>query len=63
MWNIYNKQYDLTTFLADHPGGADILLKTKGEKDITVLFETYHAFSEKHKIKQILDKYEIKEED
>lgn len=59
MWNLYNKQYDLTPFLDNHPGGADILVKTKGEKDITVLFETYHAFSNKDKIKQSLNKYEI----
>lgn len=59
MWHIYNKTYDLTTFIKNHPGGEDILLKTKGEKDITALFETYHAFSDKDKIKQILNKYEI----
>lgn len=59
MWNLYGNQYNLTPFVNDHPGGADILLKTKGERDITVLFETYHAFSDKEKIKQILDKYKI----
>lgn len=59
MWNIYGKQYDLTKFIDDHPGGSDILIKTKGERDITVLFETYHAFSNKDQIKQILNKYEI----
>jgi fatty acid desaturase len=59
MWNIYNKRYDLTPFLYQHPGGSDILIKTKGEKDITVLFETYHAFSNKKGIKQSLQKYEL----
>lgn len=59
MWNLYGNQYNLTPFVNDHPGGADILLKTKGERDITVLFETYHAFSDKEKIKQILDKYKV----
>ena len=58
-WNIYNKQYDLTKYMDQHPGGKDILLKCKNEKDLTVLFETYHAFSDKEKIKQILNKYEI----
>jgi len=58
-WNIYNKQYDLTKYLDNHPGGKDILLKCKNEKDLTVLFETYHAFSDKEKIKQTLSKYEI----
>jgi linoleoyl-CoA desaturase len=60
MWNINGKQYDLTNFLDKHPGGADILLKTRGEADISALFETYHAFSNKDDIKKSLDKYEIK---
>lgn len=59
MWNLYGRQYDLSSFIEEHPGGPDILLNTKGERDITVLFETYHAFSNKGKIKQILQKYEI----
>jgi linoleoyl-CoA desaturase len=60
MWNIYGKKYDLTNFIKYHPGGADIILKTKHEKDITALFETYHAFSDIDKIKETLNKYEIK---
>lgn len=60
MWHIHGKTYDLTKFIDKHPGGADILLKTKGEKDITALFETYHAFSNKEQIKKGLDKYEVK---
>ena len=59
MWNLYGKQYDLSSFIELHPGGPEILLKTKGEKDITVLFETYHAFSNIDKIKQTLQKYLI----
>jgi linoleoyl-CoA desaturase len=59
MWHIHGKTYDLTEFIDKHPGGADILLKTKGEKDITSLFETYHAFSNKEKIGKMLDKYEV----
>jgi len=61
MWHIHGKTYDLTEFIEKHPGGADILLKTKGEKDITALFETYHAFSNKEKIGKMLDKYEVKD--
>lgn len=60
MWNMYGKSYDLTKFITHHPGGSDILLKTKGGDDITALFETYHAFSDKEQIKKRLDKYEIK---
>ena len=36
------------------------MLKTKEEKDITALFETYHAFSNKEKIGKMLDNYEVK---
>jgi linoleoyl-CoA desaturase len=61
MWHIHGKTYDLTEFIEKHPGGADILLKTKGEKDITALFETYHAFSNKEKIGKMLDNYEVKD--
>ena len=59
VWNIYGKQYDLTKFIDIHPGGKNILLSTENEKDLTPLFETYHAFSNKEKIMKILDKYEI----
>jgi linoleoyl-CoA desaturase len=59
MWNIYGKKYDLTKFIEFHPGGKDIIQKTKNQKDITALFETYHAFSNLDKIKQTLNKYEI----
>jgi len=60
VWNVYGKQYDLTKFLDKHPGGKDILLKCENEKDLTVLFETYHSFSDKEKIKKMLTKFEIK---
>jgi linoleoyl-CoA desaturase len=63
MWNIYNKTYDLTEFISEHPGGEDILNNTMGIGDITSLFESYHAFSNKELIKKILNKYEIKNDD
>lgn len=59
MWNIYGKQYDLTKFAKYHPGGEEIINKTKNERDITALFETYHAFSSIDKITDLLNKYEI----
>jgi linoleoyl-CoA desaturase len=59
MWFIYGKKYDLTKFIEFHPGGKDIIQKTKNQEDITALFETYHAFSNIDKIKQSLNKYEI----
>jgi linoleoyl-CoA desaturase len=63
MWNIYGKKYDLNSFIEKHPGGKFILEKTQGLEDITALFETYHAFSDIEKIKETLQKYEIKEND
>lgn len=63
MWHIYGKQYDLTSFANRHPGGAEIIEKTKGLDDCTALFESYHAFSDMASIKQSLDKYEIKNDD
>jgi len=61
VWNLYGKQYELTSFLDSHPGGKTILVATENEKDLTALFETYHAFSDKVKIRKMLDKYEIKD--
>jgi linoleoyl-CoA desaturase len=63
MWNIYGKKYDLTTFIKYHPGGSEILVKTKGLDDCTALFESYHAFSNIESIRKSLDKYEIFEKD
>lgn len=61
MWHIYGKQYDLTEFIPNHPGGKEILINTKGQEDITALFETYHAFSDKGNILSILEKYKVGE--
>ena len=39
-WNLYGKKYDLTDFLDKHPGGRRILELSKGNKDLTPLFES-----------------------
>ena len=59
MWNIYGKIYDLSNFIQHHPGGSEILIKTKDLDDCTALFESYHAFSNIDSIRKSLDKYEI----
>lgn len=59
MWNINGKKYDLTEFADFHPGGKDIILMAKNLEDITPLFETYHAFSDKEYIYNKLSQYEI----
>lgn len=59
MWNIYGKKYDLQNYINYHPGGKEILELTRNQTDITSLFETYHAFSNKEEIKKLLDKYYV----
>jgi len=60
MWNIHGKLYDLHPFLSKHPGGKSILEACKGDDDLTATFESYHAFCDMEKIKNIMKKYEIK---
>jgi linoleoyl-CoA desaturase len=61
MWNIHGKKYDLTKFLAKHPGGASILEACKGEHDCTASFESYHSLCDMEKIQRIMKGYEIHE--
>ena len=51
-WNLYGKKYDLEVYMQFHPGGNTILENTRGQSDITALFETYHAFSNKEYYKK-----------
>ena len=55
---IHGKYYDLSGF--KHPGGP-IQIMLAANRDATALFESHHLFSDKGKIKQILNKYEIKD--
>ncbi|KAK3745066.1 hypothetical protein QZH41_014564, partial [Actinostola sp. cb2023] len=51
---IRGKVYDVTKFIDRHPGGRDVLLMAAG-RDVTMVFESYHAFSEK--APKVLEKY------
>lgn len=64
MWHLYGNVYDLQKFVesGDHPGGNDILEKTRNQKDVTALFESYHAFSNKIQIRKVLEKYKVGED-
>ena len=53
---IHDKYYDLTKF--KHPGGDTAIWEAYG-RDATTLFESYHPFINKEKMKLILKKYEI----
>ena len=58
-WTIYGDKYDLSDFIDKHPGGKEILIKTKDMGDVTALFESYHAFSNKESIKHQLEGYKV----
>ena len=59
VWRLYGNEYDLSSFIDKHPGARDILLKTEGQYDLTSLFETYHAFTNKQVVKDNLNKYKF----
>ncbi len=42
--SIFLKVYDVSSFIARHPGGAEQLMLGAG-RDVTQLFESYHPFS------------------
>ena len=44
VWRIHGRDYDLTSFVDEHPGGALFILMGKG-LDCTHFFEFYHCFS------------------
>jgi len=48
LWHIHGNSYDLTQFVAKHPGGQLAILSGKG-RDCTALFESYHPWNDKHR--------------
>jgi len=48
VWRIHGRDYDMTSFVKDHPGGPHMIMLGKGT-DCTVLFETYHIINEPRK--------------
>jgi len=42
--SLFLQVYDVSGFIAKHPGGADQLLLGAG-RDVTTLFESYHNFN------------------
>lgn len=53
---VRGKVYDVSKFLNRHPGGKDMLLMGAG-RDVTIVFETYHAFSDC--VPKVLEKYHV----
>ncbi|XP_026727497.1 cytochrome b5-like [Trichoplusia ni] len=52
---IHNEVYDVTKFLAEHPGGEEVLLE-KGGQDATESFEDVSHSSE---ARSLMEKYKI----
>ena len=59
-WYIHGKYYNLTNYMEKHPGGKFILEKTKGQGDLSALYESYHAFSNIGNIDKYLKTFEVK---
>jgi linoleoyl-CoA desaturase len=59
-WYIHGKYYNLTNYMEKHPGGKFILEKTKGQGDLSALYESYHAFSKIENIDKYLKTFEVK---
>jgi cytochrome b involved in lipid metabolism len=53
-WIIHGVSYNLTDFVERHPGGVEAILLAQ-DRDCTALFESYHPFTDRHKI--VLSKY------
>ncbi|CAM9134782.1 unnamed protein product, partial [Scytosiphon promiscuus] len=58
LWHIHGRHFDLTPFLAHHPGGSSILEAMRGAEDITPVFESYHALADTASIRRSLEKFE-----
>jgi len=41
LWRIHNKLYDLSNFIAGHPGGSDWITVTKVSNEIKQHFKTH----------------------
>lgn len=58
IWTVHGRQYDLRDFVDRHPGGRESIELGKG-RDCTALFESYHPFTEQHRI--TLSKFRVME--
>ncbi|CAL8094440.1 unnamed protein product [Orchesella dallaii] len=58
-WRVYNKLYNLESFIQKHPGGSDWIEMTRGT-DITEAFEASHVVNV-NKVEAVLAKYYVKD--
>jgi fatty acid desaturase len=61
VWRIAGKSYDLTTFAAHHPGGANLIRDTKGA-DITYLVQSYHNGWSRQRLQTLVRTLEVPDE-
>lgn len=54
LWRIHGRSYDLSAFASQHPGGHAALALGRGD-DCTLLFESYHISSARHR--SVLSRY------
>jgi len=59
LWHLHGERYNLEPFLDKHPGGRSILIATRGLRDCTPLFESYHAFANRTMIREQLKQYRV----
>jgi fatty acid desaturase len=59
LWFIHGKYYDLTPFIASHPGGSTILEMAMGLEDATPCMESYHAFANREYIYKTMKEYQV----
>jgi len=48
--SLYNNNYDLTSFINEHPGGPTVFEQLENGDDITSMFESYHSNSSKKRL-------------
>jgi cytochrome b involved in lipid metabolism len=53
-WIIHGETYHLQDYVTRHPGGLEAIMLGRG-RDCTALFESYHPFTNQHKL--VLQKY------
>lgn len=60
VWSIHNKRYDLRSYVARHPGGADAISLGQG-RNCTELFESYHSLANEKLVRATLARYYIED--
>lgn len=55
LWTVHNKRYDMSQFVASHPGGAAAIKLGQG-RNCTELFESYHSLSNEKLVAAALER-------